>query len=112
MYTHTRMRACVRVCSIDDINCDRMYVKLENTHDVEVAGRLRFYRWRPKGITGISAVIRDTDENSAKLLGHFVQVSKNWHDKDPPTGARYAKSWLSLNTVVRVPPQVYHAKQH
>ena len=85
---------------------ERVSLMLSNPDRVERTARLLFdkdgsgIRQRiGAGITGMSAVLRDSDGNPT---GIPVQISKNWHGR--PEGGVYRGTWFHGFSQVRIPP--------
>jgi hypothetical protein len=85
---------------------ERVKLVLTNPDTTERIARLLFeknatgFRQRiGSAITGMSAVLRDTDGNPT---GIPVQISKNWHGR--PEGGVYARTWFHGFSQMRLPP--------
>ncbi len=80
-------------------NLERLRVVLSNSADSEKTVRILFEK--PSGgfsVTGVSAVLRDSDGNPT---GIPIQLSKNWHN-DSRAG-KYLGTWLHAVTQMRLP---------
>ena len=86
---------------------ERVRLQLSNPSDREQVARLMFEKTRGgfkqsigSAITGVSAILRDTDGNPT---GIPVQLSKNWHDDGSDDD--YAGQWFHGISQVRLPPK-------
>jgi hypothetical protein len=57
---------------------ERVLFTVENTSDATQQVRLNFSKTQVAGITGISAILRDKNQNP---IGIPIQISKNWHNQ-------------------------------
>jgi len=86
---------------------ERIRLRVKNSSDSEQVARLLFEKTR-RGIqqkigtpiTGVSAILRDTDGNPT---GIPVQLSKNWHVH--PKGGAYSGQWFHGISQLRMPPE-------
>lgn len=86
---------------------ERVKLTLANPTDQEQVLRLMFEKTSNgikqkigQPITGISAVLRDSNGNPT---GIPVQLSKNWHND--PKGGAYASKWFHGVSQIRMPPR-------
>ncbi len=86
---------------------ERVKLVLANPADTAQIARLLFEKTAGgirqrigAAITGVSAVLRDTD---GQPTGIPVQLSKNWHNR--PDGGVYAGQWFHGFSQVRLPPR-------
>ena len=82
---------------------EQVTVSIQNTDNAPRTVRLNFGKEKQVfGITGISAILRDTDQNP---LGIPVQLSKDWHTGggDPREGVRYQGPWYHGLVMLSIP---------
>lgn len=79
---------------------ERVKMELKNPSDYQKTVRINFHKTKNTGvfgITGISALIRDSEMNPTGLP---VQLSKNWHQKNQDI---YEGTWFRGFTMVTIP---------
>ncbi len=87
------------VSSSDNDAMERVALTLENINPSDVEVRLNFNRAGSyHSIVGISSILCD---ESSYPTGIPIQLSKNWHRKDPPE--RYDGPWFKGLTMLTVP---------
>ena len=82
--------------SLDRI--ERVTMEIENPTVSDRSIRLMFNKTKVTGITGISAMFRDSDGHPT---GIPIQISKNWHNQDPDN--RYNGPWFHGFSMLTIP---------
>lgn len=84
---------------ISDIHgAEKIRLNIENNGDADKYLRICFYKPRSWSMTGISAILRDTDGNP---IGIPVQISKNWHQSQDKL--LYQGPWFRGFTTFYIP---------
>lgn len=82
----------------DNGNMDRTTLTIQNPNDFPIPARFNFAKGNPKGVVGLSAILRDAEGNPT---GIPIQLSKDWHTSG--TRVRYDGYWFRGFTMLTVP---------